>query len=548
MKEIKSKSKIGLMALVVAIFQLSVTVDAWAVQQDQHSSHLTIDILNETTASIEWRLYYDGYSAYLPVAHQTLQDNIADVEKGIEQLFLQDVQNIQVAGDENGGILIITFNLVRNHSDYFITGKYQDLYELGEYAPIGLDVLKVKIPEGKNLSEVYPGPNEINGSKLIYYDYNWIYPLEIHYSDTPVTSVRKGEEWKLPEIQTISLSDLENVSIPSNPAPTPIGISTYGINDYSKYVIPGYKMYSGTDPVPGTGKNAYKIADDYKPKLYLDDDECPPNLYYRIIRGYDPYAKFNAYLIMYYAYWRCQNPIEANHEYDYEPIFIWVRNIGEKPYRVAYDRFKNVWDLHVHDIHRTYLWSSTPNGQYDLKNMQSVYTQHSSYYPTGRLRYLQDLGVDIWLHNLSSSLQNNWDGNHVKLRIKDDYHTFDTQISGSWCSSCSLLPLDDAQLKTWYRILVDDTNPEPCCSGLGCIGWDVMTFKHDIADPFYEVFWEDPDFPGFPYVSASISSTTQTASQLIVTASVTYDNAEAGSSAYFSMRGLSCRSLYREVL
>ncbi len=170
------------------------------------TDNLTVTIINETSANVEWHIPYLGEdSAYLPVVHQILQENIADVEVGIEQLFLQDVRNIQIAVDNQ--TLVITFSLAGNYSDSFITGKFQDLPKLGEYAPVGVDVLTINIPDDKHLSNVNPGPNEMAGNELIYYDYNWIYPLEIYYSDQ-LTMTQIGEEWKLPIPKTISVEDL----------------------------------------------------------------------------------------------------------------------------------------------------------------------------------------------------------------------------------------------------------------------------------------------------------------------------------------------------
>lgn len=190
---------------IVAIFFVALFLPTVS-SAEQDSRFLEITIEDNETAAVEWRIHYPGeVSVYLQVARQTLQENIADFEKGNEQLFLQDVQNIQIA--EDNGTLVITFSLIGNYSDSFITGKYRDLRELGEYAPVGVDILKVKIPDGKYLSSINPGPNEIAGNELIYYNYNWIYPLEINYSDQ-LTTTQIGEEWKIPISKTISVEDL----------------------------------------------------------------------------------------------------------------------------------------------------------------------------------------------------------------------------------------------------------------------------------------------------------------------------------------------------
>jgi len=443
-------------------------------------------------------------------------------------LFLQDVQNLQIA--EENETLVITFNLIGNYSDSFVTGKYRDLYELGEYAPIGINVLKVKMLDGKYLSLINPGPNEIAGNELIYYNYNWIYPLEIYYSDQVVTA-QVEEEWKLPTIETISVEDLPaekqgEVGILADPSPK--ANFSFGINDYSKFLIPGYEMYVGSDPVPGTGKTAYQIASDYKPELYKDTGGTfPPNLgpdygYYRVLKGKDPYTGFDAYLIQYYIYWAYQD-CAISHEHDYEPIFIWIQNIGDKPYRIAYDRWH--WlDLHLHEIHRTDLWSSTSDGKYPTP--AGVYTQHRAYYPSGKMEYDQDegspdvTGYDIWLHTLPTSLQDYWNGNHVKLNHANCYNTFDVEFPDPVgpLEPYSLVSLDDAQLITWYRIIAVP---------------NVMPFKHDVADSFYEVFWEDPDLH-IRAISTNLNSVTPEGDILTVDVTVFYDNPEGT----FWLRGL----------
>ncbi len=203
MRETKHKFARGIFAVAIFFIVVGSPVVSSA-GQDSHLLKITIE--DSETATVEWRIPYPGEaSVYLPVVYQILQENIADFEKGNEQLFLQDIQNIQIAEDSQA--LVITFNLVGNYSDGFVTGQYQSLYELQEYAPGGIDILKIKIPESKYFSSINPGQNEMIGNELIYYDYNWIYPLEIYYSDQ-LTTAQIGEEWELPIPKTISVEDL----------------------------------------------------------------------------------------------------------------------------------------------------------------------------------------------------------------------------------------------------------------------------------------------------------------------------------------------------
>ncbi|MEA1998291.1 MAG: hypothetical protein U9N61_03050 [Euryarchaeota archaeon] len=154
-------------------------------------------------------------------------------------------------------------------------------------------------------------------------------------------------------------------------------------NERSRFAEPGLWVGTGADPVPGTTETAYDIANDYKPWLCNRTDQCPDTVYYRVVKGYDPYAGSDACVIQYFAYWRCQDCFGAWHEYDYEPIFIWVRNIGDRPYRVVYDRMGDLLDSHVHEIHRTHLWTSHPDGYYYFP--ENTCTNDKSYYPFGNV-------------------------------------------------------------------------------------------------------------------------------------------------------------------
>jgi hypothetical protein len=257
-------------------------------------------------------------------------------------------------------------------------------------------------------------------------------------------------------------------------------------NERSRFAEPDLWVGAGADPVPGITKTAYAVANDYKPWLYNRTDQCPDAVYYRVVKGYDPYTGSDVYVIQYFVYWRCQDCFGAWHEYDYEPIFIWARNIGERPYRVAYDRMGKLRDSHVHEIHRTHLWTSNPDGYY--YNPPGTYTNDKAYYPFGNISYETPglSGIDIYLETLPTSLRNNWDGNHVRLGIANCWHTFDTDISGSCCSDYTLSPLTDDELVTAYRLELDDTSGSNCCRFCG-----VEAFKYDISDPFHGVFWTD---------------------------------------------------------
>jgi hypothetical protein len=280
--------------------------------------------VNETTASVEWLTHAPGeYAAYIPFEKERFEKSVGDVERGIEDLFLQDVDNINITGREE--TFLVTFNLIGDYTDSFLSGKYHYTYEFSQYAPAGVSVLKIVIPQNKSLVSVNPGPNELKANELTYYDYNWICPLEIHYTEKTLfaetISPIIGKEWELPKPQAIPSKDALGEGKAFGEIPT---------NEYSRFAEPYLWVGTGNDLVPGTSKTAYQVANNYKPRLYNRTDQCPDAVYYRVVKGYDVHSGFDAYLIQYFAYWDCQVCFPAYHEYDYEPIFIWSGNAPKR--------------------------------------------------------------------------------------------------------------------------------------------------------------------------------------------------------------------------
>jgi hypothetical protein len=100
---------------------LPLTVES---QPEEPSSILTITILNETTASGEWLINAPGeFASYIPYEKKRLEENINSLEKGVEDLLLQEVKNIKIIeGDET---IILTFDLRGNYTNSFVTGKFR---------------------------------------------------------------------------------------------------------------------------------------------------------------------------------------------------------------------------------------------------------------------------------------------------------------------------------------------------------------------------------------------------------------------------------------
>jgi parallel beta-helix repeat protein len=174
---------------------------------------------------------------------------------------------------------------------------------------------------------------------------------------------------------------------------------------------------------------------------------------------------------------------------------------------------------HYHEIHRYYSCIDPEDGPHD----KDTHTNDKAYYPYGR----RDYTAKVNLLRISTSLINNWDGNHVKLGIANPWHTFDTDLLGKFeCPVYELSPLTDAELKKAYKPLKLLVEP----------------FKYDISDPFDNLFWEDHyrwyDKPEFPTIYGNIKSAVVYNEILTVKVSMLYDNTDAWGSPNQHLKGL----------
>jgi hypothetical protein len=224
---------------------LPLTVES---QPGEPSSILTITILNETTASCEWYINAPGaFSAYIPYETKRLEEHINSLEKGVEDLLLQEVENIKII--EGNETIILTFDLLGNYTNSFVTGEFRYTYELNEYAPCFLNVLKIVIPQNKTLISLNPGVNAREGNVLIYYDYNWIYPLDIRFTEKPYSiSVIMGEEWELPKPYLADSTELSEGNRLN------LKLSEEEEEGKSRFAEPNLWVGTGEDIVPGTSK------------------------------------------------------------------------------------------------------------------------------------------------------------------------------------------------------------------------------------------------------------------------------------------------------
>jgi hypothetical protein len=217
-------------------------------QPEEPSSILTITILNETTASGEWFIHVPSeLASYIPYETKRLEENIDSLEKGVEDLLLQEVKNTKII--EGNDTIILTFDLLGNYTNSFVTGKFRYTYELNEYAPGFLNVLKIVIPQNKTLISVNPGVNAREGNVLIYYDYNWIYPLDIRFTEKPYSiSVIMGEEWELPKPYLADSTELSEGNRLN------LKLSEEEEEGKSRFAEPNLWVGTGEDIVPGTSK------------------------------------------------------------------------------------------------------------------------------------------------------------------------------------------------------------------------------------------------------------------------------------------------------
>jgi hypothetical protein len=86
---------------------------------------------------------------------------------------------------------------------------------------------------------------------------------------------------------------------------------------------------------------SWLISAVYFPKVYyfeLGNTPLIKEVYEQVYYGYDPSIGDNAYLIYYLFYWdyEWEFAFTLGHYYDYEPLLMYVHEIGQEPYRIVY--------------------------------------------------------------------------------------------------------------------------------------------------------------------------------------------------------------------
>jgi len=127
-----------------------------------------------------------------------------------------------------------------------------------------------------------------------------------------------------------------------------------GVNDlqmqvYVEFEFTNIQKLSYPEDYPTSFDGSWLISAVYFPKVYydtLDAGNTPliKEIYQQVYYGYDPSIGSNAYLIYYMFYWEYEAEIAGilmGHYYDYEPLLMYVQEIGQEPYRIV---FRNVGD------------------------------------------------------------------------------------------------------------------------------------------------------------------------------------------------------------
>lgn len=88
--------------------------------------------------------------------------------------------------------------------------------------------------------------------------------------------------------------------------------------------------------------DSYAIASYYQPYIYLDNGDyadTPTDLFYRVLTGFDTEIQENVICLQYFYYWPLEMDnfgADLGHYYDFSPVFIYIKDLGELPYRIVF--------------------------------------------------------------------------------------------------------------------------------------------------------------------------------------------------------------------
>jgi hypothetical protein len=216
------------------------------------------------------------------------------------------------------------------------------------------------------------------------------------------------------------------------------------------------------------GDASYLISTTYLPKIFYDTVDCGdiPGInciYNRVYYGYDTSIGQNAYVICYMFYYDYETDnfgVNFGHYYDFEPLFLFVTDIGSTPYRVVY-RDVGPYTLPPKVIIQDY-YSTTGSGTLNtsvsaplaplLGNESMVQFEiRDDYWSTPEYRHETEHGLTPFMEVPVFSVTNSY--HQMELGIV--FWNADALVDFSY-----LQPLDD-QVIEWGFCLLDEAFDSP---------------------------------------------------------------------------------------
>jgi hypothetical protein len=238
-----------------------------------------------------------------------------------------------------------------------------------------------------------------------------------------------------------------------------------------KVIIKGKSSLNTNYVIPGLAIDFdLELANKYKPIVYshMCASGTPKAIYYRIVIQKD-LQNINKKCIQYFFYWDRQDCIFSTHNYDYEPIFIYINdknNDNLLPYLVVNDGFADP----ECGFHKIEIRPSTG----ERSQVETFYSKKMSpapYYPFGKDGNIECKGCSK-NYPLSNKSDLKFRELHPVFGIRACSNVFsgnEHDLKGGIYDP-PLINLDDIVLNDWY---FNHFTQE-----------DDMPFGHDIANPF----------------------------------------------------------------
>jgi hypothetical protein len=222
----------------------------------------------------------------------------------------------------------------------------------------------------------------------------------------------------------------------------------------SAYVLPRYRVFFDDG-----------LAARYKPTVY--SHEClsgdPEGIYYRIIAkgGHEEEV-----CIEYFFYWAYQHCMMASHRYDYEPIFVYLKNGNASPQMIVNGGLGGPeCDFHKIEIRP----EIGERSEFEIHFLEKMCAE--PYYPFGRAGDVKCEGC-CKIYPLSGGKDLQFEEQHSLFGIRACSNIFSGagyDLEGKRFNP-ELKRLTDDVLKEWYFNHYHSKEDMP--------------FGHDIADPF----------------------------------------------------------------